>query len=188
MSNVAAPAKMMNARKAVEHDEKQRVLPLSAFKISEYGRARFVATLPGGWSFDEVFKPGFWVYVLKDLQRNPVAGQTESRAGACIEIMTEDHRFYAELYIRAVLGKGVIVQCVGPQIDRKNGKACPVDLQTGQPWIGDSGVKSDKYDIKYNRLKEGFDVIDVDDNQVVRDAGSFPVREMAEAWIAKATV
>lgn len=188
MSNVAAPAKsVVNGKKAAE-EEKVRVLPVSALKISEYGRARFVATLPSGWAFDEVYKPGFWTYVLKMLAKNPTSGQNESRTGSCIEVVTEDHRFYAELYIRAVLGKGVIVQCVGPQIDRKNGKACPIDLQTGQPWMGETAIKSDKYEVRFNKLKEGFDVVDLDDGQVIRGADSFPIREMAEAWVSKATI
>lgn len=187
MSNVAAPAKSVNGKKAAE-EEKIRVLQPSDFEISEYGRARFVATLPSGWAFDEVYKPGFWTYILKRLAKDPISGQTRSRAGSCIEVVTEDHRFYAELYVRAVLGKGVIVQCVGPQIDRKTGKACPVDLQTGQPWMGETAVKSDKYEVQFNAMKEGFDIIDKDDGQVIRDAGSFPIREMAEAWVSKATI
>jgi hypothetical protein len=113
-------------------------------------------------------------------------GERTDRAGACIEIISEDHAFFAELYVRAVLDRGLIVQCTGPSLS-KAGKACPVDLETGEAWTGRRSLKTSHFDLKWNVGKKGFDIIRREDQQIVGKAENFPTREQAVEWIEKTT-
>ncbi len=156
------------------------------FEESAYAFADCSARVPAGMPFEEVLRPGFWTNVVHLFQRNLAAG-TPDRSGAIIHVRTEDHAYYAKLYVRAVLSRGLIVQCVGPLQDPKTGKACPVDLATGRPWSGPAPVKAEHFDIKWNVGKRGFDIIRKSDHQVVGDGSNFPIRELALEWIQKTT-
>lgn len=156
------------------------------FEESAYAYADCSARVPAGMPFEEVFRPGFWTNVVHLFQKNVAAG-TPDRSGAIIHVRTEDHAYYAKLYVRAVLARGLIVQCVGPAIDQKTGRSCPVDLATGKPWTGSVPIKSDHFDIRWNVGKRGFDIIRKSDHQIVGDGSNFPTRELALEWIEKTT-
>ena len=85
-----------------------------------YGYA--YATLPTGWAFEECLKPEFWVNVARYFRADTMTG-AHDKAGTKIEVRAEDHAFIALLYVRAVISGGLVVECIGPDVD-KSGKAC----------------------------------------------------------------
>lgn len=178
------PPRFQGPIMSVKRTEMAKTLKPSRFQAAEYTRAMFDAVLPADLDFDEVLKPGYWSNVVHLLKRNPIANEPD-RTGALIHIGTDDHAFYGLLYVRAVLERGLIVQCIGPCIDVKTGKACPADLSTGGPWKGRTPIESDQFDLKWNLGKRGFDIIRKSDLQVVADGGNFPTREAAVEWINK---
>jgi len=182
MPNAAAATQP--ATKTMRQEQPIALKP-GAFQGAEFARARFDAMMPSGIAFEEALKPSFWTNVVHLLSRNQLTNQPD-RSGAFIDLGTEDHAFYAKLYVRAVGSNGLIVQCIGPSIDAK-GRACPVDLATGLPWTGAQPVESDGFDIRWNLGKRGFDIIRKSDQQVIADGSNFKTREMALEWIEKTT-
>lgn len=154
------------------------------FEESQYAFLDVSAKIPAGMPFEEVFRPTFWANVVHVFKKDIIANNPD-RSGAIIHLRTEDHAFYAKLYVRAVLRNGLIVQCIGPSFDPKTGKACPVDLATGMPWGGMVDLDTDAFDLKWNSNRRGFDIIRKSDQQVVADGANFPTRELAVEWINK---
>jgi hypothetical protein len=181
MSNIATA--VQPATKSLRQEQQHTAKP-GSFQGSEYARASFDHVMQAGVPFEEVYKPGYWANISSKLARNLVVGQGD-RTGAFIEVGTEDHAFYARLYVRAVLEAGLIVQCAGPQIDPKTGKSCPVDLSTGGAWGGGVELDSELFEVKWNVGKRGFDVIRKSDLQVVADGNNLKTRELAAEWIRK---
>ena len=172
--------------KTIAREEPPRTLKPGRFQISEFARVTFDATMAEEHDFEDALKPGYWVNVAEKLRKNPTTNEPD-RTGALIDLCTEDHAFYARLYVRAVLTSGLIVQCIGPAFDAKTGKACPVDLITGKAWQGRKSAESDHFDVKWNVGVRGFDIIRKSDRQIVVNGSNFPTREMAEEWIKKTT-
>lgn len=173
-------------KEKIHRQDKPWTIKPSEFKPSEYAYADFSATIPSDCPFEEVLKSGFWSNVLHLVRSNTTTNEPD-KTGATIQIRTQDHSYYALLYIRATMANGVIVKCIGPTINFETGELCPVDLQTGLPWEGRPEVRTDAFDIRWNVGKKGFDVVRRADQQVVADGKNLPVREMAEEWIEKAT-
>jgi hypothetical protein len=184
MSDTATASKA--AAQKTMREEQQRTLKLGDFQESEYAYASFSATMPAGVAFEEALKPVFWTNILH-LMRNIHQINGPDKTGAVIHLRTEDHAFYAMLYVRATSDRGLIVRCVGPAIEPKTGKACPIDLQTGLPWTGPKAVRSDHFETHWNVGKRGFDIVRKADGTVVADGAAFPTKEVAEEWIAKTT-
>jgi hypothetical protein len=183
MSNVVTAAKPADKPARAE---KQHTAKPGSFRGSEFARERMDHVMDAGTPFEEVFKPGYWTNVFGLLAKNIATGHAD-RAGAIIDCATEDHAFYATLYVRAVTASGLIVQCIGPSVHPKSGRSWPVDLSTGGPWVGEVPLESNMFDVKWNIAKRGFDIIRKSDNQVIADGGSFPTRELAAEWIKKTT-
>lgn len=160
-------------------------LKISELEEAEYAFAHMSARVPAGVDFSEVIKPGFWMNVVTTFKKNQMANSPD-KAGATIAIRTEDHAYYALLYVRAVLEGGLVVQCIGPASD-KSGKACPLDLQTGMPWVGEKPPVSEYLEMKWNKSKGGFDIIRKSDNQVIGDGAAFKTSEAAAEFIKKMT-
>jgi hypothetical protein len=156
-----------------------RKLKPSNFQGSEFARARYDAVMPAEWDFDDALRPSFWSYVAHEFKKNALTGGRD-RVGAFIDLGTEDHAFYAQLYVRGTTTDGLIIQCIGPSVDPKTGKTCPVDLKTGLPWAGR------KFDIVWNDEKRGFDVVLKATGEVVADGKDFPTAELAVAWAVNA--
>lgn len=154
------------------------------FEESQYAFLDASAKIPAGMPFEEVFRPGFWGNVVHLFKKDIISGGVD-RAGAVIHLRTEDHAFYARLYVRAVLERGLLVQCIGPGFDVKSGKACPIDLATGGPWTGPTDLGIDNFELRWNAGKRGFDIVRKSDLQVVADGRNFPTRELAVEWIEK---
>lgn len=160
--------------------DQQRALVSGRFQASEYARACFDVVLPANWDYEDTLRPGFWANVCHLLKRNPVSGEP-SRQGALIDVGTEDHAFFAKLYVRAVLKAGLVVQCIGPSIDPRTGKACPIDIETGLAWQGRKDVESGVFDIRWNGT--AFDIVTRDTEQTI--AENFATRELATEWVSK---
>ena len=134
---------MSDIATAVKTDEKTqraeapRVLKLGSFRETGVQYWTHTATMPTGWDFEDAMKPGFWTNVVHLIRGNKLTSDA-NKTGSIVELRTEDHAFFALLYIRAAMESGLIVQCIGPVSDPKSGKACPVDLETGLPWQGRS--------------------------------------------------
>lgn len=156
---VAAPA----AKPVVV--EQLRTLPVRDFAISEYAYARFSAQLPAGVPFEDTLRPEFWVHVAHKLQKQPVTGEAD-KAGAIIEIRTVDHAFFAELYVRAVQDRGLVVSVLREPV-----------------YLGLKEVKSVQFEVRWNVGKRGFDVLRKSDRQIV--AEGLKTKEAAQDWINK---
>lgn len=156
-----------------------RKLKPSSFKGSEFARARFDAVIPADYDFEDAIEPSFWSYVRQDFMPNALTGGM-SRIGSFVDLTTEDHAFYAHLYVAGVTKDGLIVQCIGPATDPKTGKAMPVDLKTGLPWAGR------KFDIRWNEETRGFDVVLKKTGEIVANGKDFPTAELAVAWAVAA--
>lgn len=134
-------------------------------------------TLPAGWAFDDCLKPEFWVNVMRYFRADPNTGGHD-KAGATIDVRTEDHAFRAILYVRAVTNAGLIVECLGPDVDVKTGKACLPH------YFGRKDVETAGYNVRWNVGKRAFDIVRLADKEIVGDAKT---RELAADWIAKTT-
>lgn len=119
----------------------QQTLKPSDFAVYGSHFERLTATIPTDCMFDDAMRPEFWAYVAPSLQRDKLRNVGD-RTGSVIELRRQDNAFYAELYVRKVLQTGLEVVCIGPSIDSKTGKACPLDLVTGLPW-GEPTQKSE---------------------------------------------
>lgn len=139
-----------------------------------YGYA--YATLPVGWAFEECLKPEFWVNVVRHFKANPMTGSGD-RAGSKIEVRSEDHAFIGYLYVRAVLSGGLLVECIGPNVDAKGNACLP-------RYLGEKVEKIVGYDVKWNVGKRKFDIVRQIDGEIVGDA---PTKELAAGWIARTT-
>lgn len=165
------------------------VLKPSDFAVYGHRHERLTATVPAGTPFEDCLRPGFWANIVHLMKRNIMTGGAD-RSGSIIELRTEDHAYYAEIYVRGVLERGLIVRCTGPAIDPATKQACPIDLQTGMA-LGAASRTREQGPVahlvpKWNPGKRGFDIIR-SDGQIVADGREFPTREQAEEWIGKAT-
>jgi hypothetical protein len=97
-------------------------------------------TAPNGMTYENALIPEAWVNVC----RRVVQGADSRRRewlGSIIHLYSPTHAWFAHLYIRAIVYDkfkqpcGLQVSCVGPSIDLKTGKAMPINVATGLPWI-----------------------------------------------------
>ena len=140
-------------------------IALSLFRSSEFAYARYSVTLPVGWTLDEILDPEAWAQVAHVLDRVPVTGEPP-RVGTIIEVRTEDHAFYAELYVRAVRKMALDVQVI-----------------SGPVTLGVEKKDPQKFDVRWNVGKRAFDIVRKSDRVIVADG--LPKKEDAYAWIEK---
>lgn len=114
-----------------------RKFPPSSLQLIGQDYSILTATAPKDWNFEDVLKPGAWVHVASRVAKT--ADKRDS-VGSLIHVRSADHRWFAVLYIQEVLYDqmkspcGLKVTCVGPIVDAKTGKACPIDIDAGTPW------------------------------------------------------
>ena len=161
MSDVA----IAESVKPVKAPEQPRTISVRDFKLCEYEYARFSARLAENVSFEDTLKPEFWVHVAHILQKTPVTNEPD-KAGAIIELRTIDHSFYAELYVRAVQEKGLIVSTLREPV-----------------YFGPKAVSSETFDVKWNVGKRAYDIVRKSDREIVK--GGVPTKEAAQDWIDK---
>ena len=145
----------------------------SMFQDSEFAYGRCSLTLPVGVTLDEALKPEAWVNVSHRFVRKPDTNAPD-RTGAIIEVRTQDHAFYAELYVRAVRGTMMDVEVLTDE----DGNRRYFPLGPRKP-VSDAMP----YEIRWNVGKRGFDVIRKSDRVVVEGGEKFPTRELALRWL-----
>lgn len=147
-------------------EKEVRVLPGATDRFVPTDSAFAYATIqvrqPVGHTIEDALRPEYWVHHAYRLKANPITGQADW-AGAKLEIHTEDHSHYAELYVRAVLEKALIVQIIN-----------------GPHYLGISSAETSGYETRWNVGKRGHDVIRRSDRQIV---GHFATKELAKEWI-----
>lgn len=151
--------------KGIDVPKAEHKILYANFKQSEFAYARMSATISVDCKFEECLKPEFWSNVAHILRKNP-ATNTPDRSGAIIEVRTEDHSFYAELYVRSVHDQGLTVAVIKDPV-----------------YFGPAEVKSNVFKIRWNGSKKGFDILRVSDNALVGDANNIKTKEDAQSWI-----
>lgn len=115
-------------------------------KPAAYVRNIHVATPAAGTKLEDVLKPEYWVHVAKQFH-----------VSDRIEVIPEDHSFYAELYVASVSSAGLkVVKFVHHDFDIEALFSEPEDVSMYVVWRGATAKhcvlrKSDKH-----VLKEGF--------------------------------
>lgn len=142
---------------------------------------RISARIPEHHKFEDTLRPEYWSSIAFKLKGDPRM-RTNDYTGAIIEVRTDDHAFMAELYVRGVMDNGLIVSCIGPLQD-DTGKACAVNIATGEPWAGREEDKPVGGLIaKWNFGKKCFEVHRISDNAMV--STGHKTKELAQKWIA----
>lgn len=129
---------------------------------SAFAYATIQVRQPVGHTIEDALRPEYWVHHSHRLKANPITGQADW-AGAKLELHIDDHSHYAELYVRAVMERALIVQIIN-----------------GPHYLGIKSAETTGYEDRWNVGRRGFDVIRKSDRQIV---GHFPTRELAKAWI-----
>lgn len=153
------------AVKPARAQEQPRAISVRDFRLCEFEYARFSARLAENVAFEDTLKPEFWVHIVHLLQKTPVTNEPD-KAGAIIELRTIDHSFYAELYVRAVEEKGLIVSPLREPV-----------------YFGPKAVSSNGFEAKWNVGKRAYDIIRKSDREIVK--GGVPTKEAAQDWIDK---
>lgn len=156
----------MNVAAKIQPEEPAKKVKQSTFQFSEHAYGRRSVTLPVGWTLEEIMAPEAWSEVAHLLEGNKLNG-IPPQAGSIIEVRTQDHAFYAELYVRAVRKMALDVAVIqAKQLDPKDEK--PV---------------SDAYKPRWNVGAGGFDILRQSDGAIVGRASDFKLKEDAFAYI-----
>jgi hypothetical protein len=122
-------------------DTKPRTFAPSSLKPLGYGETEIMTvTVPAEWNFEDLMKPVTWVSVAGPIAANATKTQVD-RIGSLIYATSAGGKFMAWLRINEIVRDemkapcGVKVMCIGPSIDVKTGRPCPMDLKTGLPWV-----------------------------------------------------
>ena len=98
------------------------------------------ATAPAEWDYEDCLLPIAWSNVASIVAKDALNTRRD-KIGSFIELRSADHSYFALLYILSItvdhMGSpnGLNVMCVGPSVDPKTGKACPIDVRSGTPWV-----------------------------------------------------
>lgn len=138
----------------------------STFQFAEHAYGRHSARLPVGWTIEDVLAPESWSEVAHLLDGNKMSN-THPQVGAVIEVRTEDHAFYAELYVRAVRKMALDIALIGEvtYFGKKDEKPA-----------------SDAYKPRWNVGAGGYDIVRKD-GAIVGRAADFKLKEDAFAYI-----
>jgi hypothetical protein len=150
-------------------EERRKVQPYRLlqkdFQETAFGRGHFTVTLPIGVEFEDALKQEFWVNVSHLLESKPNTNEPDL-AGSIIIIDSADRGWVAELYVRAVVERGLIVGI----------KQKPV-------YQGPKTSGNKLFDTRWNPGKKGHEIIRMSDREIVGDASQFPIKEDALEWI-----
>ena len=146
MSDVAVAAKATKAAAAPKAEPKLREVQPKKFPPSmlyPIGQDYEIlnVTADADWTLEDLLAPIAWTNVCKKVARDPLNTRRDM-LGSAIHVHTSDKSFFAILIINGVVFDnmnnpyGLDVQCIGPSIDPKTGRACPVNVKTGMPWSG----------------------------------------------------
>lgn len=143
----------------------KRAVPLSAnsFKLAEYARSSFVATIPANITQEDILEPSFWAHVASSMQ-------TQLRPTDRIECVWEDFSQYAEILVIRPTKVSATVAMLWS-----------VDLRAGNADI-DMGAELANYLIRFAGPTVGYRVIYKPDNSVLKDQG-LATESMAKQWL-----
>ena len=102
--------------------------------------AILTVTAPAGMTFENALAPEAWVNVSRRVVQG-VDSRRREWIGSIVHAHSADQSWFAHLYIRAIVYDrfkqpcGLQVACVGPSVDPKTGKAAPINVATGLPWV-----------------------------------------------------
>lgn len=156
------PAEKKDDGKIIREAPKPKLLMRDLVR-AEHAYGRYSVTLAAGHTIDQMLKPEYWVLTAHLFQADKNSGLPD-RAGAIIEVRDEAHTFYAELYVRAVQEKGLVVQML-----RKED-------------IGPKLAPTGNYFYEFNRAEKIWDVKRKSDNETVF---SHKLKEEASDWVKK---
>lgn len=156
----------MTAVAKIQSDEPTKKVKRSTFQFAEHAYGRHSVTLPVGWTIDDVLSAEAWSEVAHLLDGNKMSN-TQPQVGAIIEVRTQDHAFYAELYVRAVRKMALDVDVI---------QAKPLGPKAENPVSGD-------YKPRWNVGAGGYDIIRKSDGAIVGRASDFKLKEDALAYI-----
>ena len=146
----------------------KKILERNFSMDGSFAHTRSSLTLPVGWELSDALSPEFWMNVAHWFQPDPRTGEAD-RAGTIIEVRTEDHAFYAELYVRGV-----------------RGNVLDVAILTKPIFFGPQGATgTPEYEIRWNVGHRGFDIIRQSARVIVESGNKLPTKELALAWIEK---
>lgn len=128
-------------------------LDANRFALAEYKFNEWAVVLEFGTPYESIFAPDFWAHVAKDLKQ-----------GDIIHVRSEDHSFYARVYVRA-----------SDRLWAKVGEIEAVNFDATQK-AEESGLA-----VKWIVGKRSFAVVRQSDNQVIQ--GGFQIKEDAVAWM-----
>lgn len=149
-----------------QSEEKTFHIKGTDFGQAEYPYPRFQATLPAGTPFEEVLKPEAWSIVAHKLAADPQT-RMPAKIGIVVEIRTEDHAYYAEVYVRGAQKQALYVQTVlGPIMLGPQKK-----------------TESKTAKVRWNPGKKCHEVMRLSDNTIIQS--DFQRREQAEEWLNK---
>lgn len=131
-----------------------------------YAYQRSAITLPVGWKFEWCLKPEFWAQVAYKFKGDKMTGGIDVEGGV-VEVRTEDHAFYGELYVRAVRDDGIVAAVLREPV-----------------YFGLQEIKSSAFETKWNVGKRKFDIIRLSDREVVASAKT---KDDAQSWINATT-
>jgi hypothetical protein len=102
--------------------------------------------VPSDWNFADVLNPTAWSALANKVAPSDMTG-FKGRLGSTVHVYHP--KFYAILRIQEAtlnamkMPDGLTFMCIGPQIDLKTNKMCPLDLETGLPWVDPAPAKED---------------------------------------------
>jgi hypothetical protein len=136
---------------------------------AQYAYGRYSITVPVGWTLDDILKPEAWALVAHRLKPQPGTGDSV-RIGTIFEVRTQDHQWYAELYVRAVREMALDVAILREPV-----------------WLAPKTDDPDDYEVKWNISVKGFDIIRKVDREKVGDGRKFPKKEDAIEYLKRIT-
>jgi hypothetical protein len=113
-------------------------------------------------SFSDLLEPEYWAFVAHRFQK-PL-DNAGTYAGSIIEVRPYDMRFYARLFVRAVLKTGLIVSVL---------EHTEVGLQE---------LTSEAIEVIWDTTVQGYDIIRKSDREVVGRAKDFKTLDQVQAW------
>ncbi len=148
-------------------DPKQMRAKSSKFGLSDHGFTRFYYVMDVEEEYENALEPEYWAGLANQLQKNMFSGQAD-RSGAIIELRSEDHSFYAELYVRAVNPSELVVAPVREPV-----------------YFGKPGAskENESYKRRWNVGNRSYEVQRVSDGAVV--GRGFKIPEDADTYISQ---
>lgn len=122
-------------------------------------------TMPIGHTVEDALRAEYWANHAHKMKR-PTFSAGPDWSGTILHLRSDDHAFYAKLYVRAVKQASLIVSQIG-------------DVT----YFGPKEVKSKGYESRWNVGKQGWNIIRKSDREIV---GFGKTKEEVQLWIDEA--